>query len=88
MQKAEAGGKGLLRARGYTPKAESPLLKKRMRVVEPGKENSPVLSGNSSSGAILEGDEAPTPKRRSMDLLARSTPNRSNLPEYSVGTYD
>ena len=76
MQRAEAGGRGLLRCRGYTPKAESPLLRKRKRVVEGGKENtiSPVLSGNTSR-AVVEGGEAPTPKRN-CNLLARSTPTR------------
>lgn len=83
MKRAEAGGRGLLKARGYTPKAESPLLRKRKRCVE-GKENSgesPVLSGSSqgtSRRLLGEGEGQPTPKRSCGDLLARSTPTRKS----------
>ena len=103
MQRAEAGGKGLLKARGYTPQVESPLLKKRKR--EGGdinKENcsspllskskqprllntnslnqsngSPVLAGSSgTSNRVQQLSEELTPKKSSIDLLARSTPTR------------
>lgn len=83
MKRAEAGGRGLLKARGYTPKAESPLLRKRKRGLE-GKENSgesPILSGSTqgTSRRLMgegEGEDLPTPKRSCGDLLARSTPTR------------
>ena len=101
MQRAEAGGKGLLKARGYTPQVESPLLKKRKR--EGGdinKENcsspllgkskqprllnnlnqsndSPVLAGSGSNNSRVQKlSEESTPKKSSIDLLARSTPTR------------
>jgi len=83
LQRAEAGGLGLLKTRGYTPKAESPLLRKRKRQFHEDTENvSPVLSGSvgpSTQGARLRevGDGAPTPKRAS-NLLARSTPTRKS----------
>jgi len=80
MKHAEAGGKGLLKMRGYTPNVNSPLAAgrtlKRKRMTEE-KENSlcasPVLSG--APGTLnLEG---PTPKRRA-NILARSTPTRQS----------
>lgn len=79
MKCAEAGGKGLLKMRGYTPNVNSPLTKgtlKRKRINDE-KENSvcasPVLSG--AAGTLnLEG---PTPKRKA-NILARSTPTRQS----------
>ena len=99
MQRAEAGGKGLLKARGYTPQVESPLLKKRKREGDNNKENcsspllgkskqprllnslnqsngSPVLAGSGSSNRVQKLSEESTPKKSSVDLLARSTPTR------------
>ena len=99
MQRAEAGGKGLLKARGYTPQVESPLLKKRKREGDINKENcsspllgkskqprllnslnqsngSPVLAGSGSSNRVQKLSEESTPKKSSVDLLARSTPTR------------
>ena len=85
MKYAEAGGKGLLKMRGYTPSISSPLStgrtlkRKRLKdekensvCASPGLKPSPVLSG-SSNGYNLEG---PTPKRKA-NILARSTPNRN-----------
>eukprot|EP00092_Neocalanus_flemingeri_P020384 GFUD01022082.1.p1 GENE.GFUD01022082.1~~GFUD01022082.1.p1 ORF type:complete len:663 (-),score=151.50 GFUD01022082.1:268-2256(-) len=80
MKHAEAGGKGLLKMRGYTPNVNSPLTTgrtlKRKRITDE-KENSlcasPVLSG--AAGTLnLEG---PTPKRKA-NILARSTPTRQS----------
>ena len=102
MQRTEAGGKGLLKARGYTPQVASPLLKKRKREGEINKENcsspllgkskqprllntnslnqsngSPVLAGSSgTSNRVQQLSEESTPKKSSIDLLARSTPTR------------
>lgn len=99
MQKAEAGGKGLLKARGYTPQVESPLLRKRKRegdninkenCASPllgkskqprllvGKSNgSPVLAGSGTSNRAQKlSEELSSPKKSSIDLLARSTPTR------------
>ena len=99
MQRAEAGGKGLLKARGYTPQVESPLLKKRKREGDIDKENcsspllgkskqprllnslnqsnvSPVLAGSGTNNRVQQLSEESTPKKSSIDLLARSTPTR------------
>ena len=66
LQLAEAGGNGLLKSRGYTPKTASPLtggkMIKRKRLDE--KENggsSPMLG---KSGGSLRETEGPTPKRQ------------------------
>ena len=74
LRKAEAGGNGLLKMRGYTPNVQSPLLRKRKRMEE--KENgpgSPILSGITQIRPGLE--DGPSPKRRA-NILARSTPTR------------
>ena len=74
LRKAEAGGNGLLKMRGYTPNVQSPLLRKRKRM--DGKENgpgSPILSGTTQGRIGM--DYGPSPKRRS-NILARSTPTR------------
>ena len=79
LRRAEAGGKGLLKMRGYTPTVSSPLaasLRKRKRLDE--KENSggcasPILSGHAKSNPT--GEDTPNPKRRA-NILARSTPTR------------
>jgi len=87
MKKAEAGGRGLLAMRGYTPTIGSPLTTgkglKRKRMID-AKENcaspglksspSPILSG--ATGRI-PADGGPTPKRKS-NILARSTPTRQS----------
>jgi len=75
LRRAEAGGAGLLKMRGYTPSVDSPLLRKRKRLEE--KENSsqpasPILSGSTQTRPGLAG---PSPKRR-CNILARSTPTR------------
>lgn len=79
MRAAEAGGRGLLKMRGYTPTVASPLtagLRKRKRLDE--KENSdcasPILSGNKQR-KTTEDDTQPSAKRRA-NILARSTPTR------------
>jgi hypothetical protein len=51
MQAVEAGGQGLLKTRGYTPKTASPLSAgtlplKRKRLEEGGKENSPAVGAS------------------------------------------
>jgi len=60
MRLNEAGGKGLLKCRGYTPKVASPLTTgraiKRKRIVEEGKENMTCASPRLAAG--------PTPKRQ------------------------
>jgi len=74
LRKAEAGGNGLLKMRGYTPNVQSPLLRKRKRMDD--KENgpgSPILSGTTQGRIGM--DYGPSPKRRS-NILARSTPTR------------
>ena len=74
LRKAEAGGNGLLKMRGYTPNVQSPLLRKRKRFDE--KENgpgSPILSGSTQNKPGF--DNGPSPKRRA-NILARSTPTR------------
>ena len=80
LKRAEAGGKGLLKMRGYTPTVSSPLaagLRKRKRLDE--KENSgggcasPILSGHAKNNPT--GEDTPNPKRRA-NILARSTPTR------------
>ena len=74
LRRAEAGGNGLLKMRGYTPNVQSPLLRKRKRFEE--KENgpgSPILSGLTQNKQGLE--TGPSPKRRA-NILARSTPTR------------
>lgn len=62
MRLNEAGGKGLLKCRGYTPKMASPLTAgkalKRKRIVEEGKEN---LNASCASPRLSTG---PTPKRQ------------------------
>jgi len=86
MRHAEAGGKGILKCRGYTPNVNSPLTAgrtlKRKRITEekenslcssPGLKASPVLSGSVGSGGL----EGPTPKRKA-NILARSTPTRQS----------
>jgi len=62
MRHNEAGGKGLLKCRGYTPKVASPLTtgriakRKRLGELEEGKENLSCASPRLSAG--------PTPKRQ------------------------
>jgi len=73
MRVAEAGGRGLLKMRGYTPTVSSPLNLKRKR--EDEKENScasPILSGIKLNNTELNQS---SPKRRA-NILARSTPTR------------
>ena len=73
MRAAEAGGRGLLKMRGYTPTVSSPLNLKRKR--EDEKENScasPILSGIKLNNTELNQS---SPKRRA-NILARSTPTR------------
>jgi len=86
MRHAEAGGKGLLKMRGYTPNINSPLTAgrslKRKRITDkenslcssPGLKASPVLSGSTATSGGLAG---PTPKRKA-NILARSTPTRQS----------
>ena len=79
LRRAEAGGNGLLKMRGFTPGVQSPLLRKRKRFDE--KENepggSPILSGSSQNKRPRELDleAGPSPKQTA-DILARSTPTR------------
>jgi len=86
MRHTEAGGKGLLKMRGYTPNINSPLTAgkglKRKRLAEekenslcssPGLKASPVLSGSTGSEDLA----GPTPKRKA-NILARSTPTRQS----------
>jgi len=85
MRHTEAGGKGLLKMRGYTPNINSPLTAgkglKRKRLAEkenslcssPGLKASPVLSGSTGSQDL----GGPTPKRKA-NILARSTPTRQS----------
>jgi len=86
MRHAEAGGKGLLKMRGYTPNVNSPLgagrALKRKRIgdekenslcASPGLKSSPVLSGITGPSNL----EGPTPKRKA-NILARSTPTRQS----------
>jgi len=60
MQRAEAGGKGLLKARGYTPQVESPLLRKRKRETD-NKENcsSPLLTKNKQPRLLEQSNASP-----------------------------
>ena len=60
MQRAEAGGKGLLKARGYTPQVESPLLRKRKRETD-NKENcsSPLLTKNRQPRLLEQSNASP-----------------------------
>ena len=76
LRRAEAGGNGLLKMRGYTPNVQSPLLRKRKRFDE--KENgpgSPILSGSTQPQNKQGLETGPSPKRRA-NILARSTPTR------------
>ena len=71
LRRAEAGGAGLLKMRGYTPSVDSPLLRKRKRLEEKentGEPASPILSGSTQTRPGLAG---PSPKRR-CNILARS----------------
>ena len=65
LQLAEAGGNGLLKSRGYTPKTASPLtggkMIKRKRLDEKENGGSPLLG---KSGGLLRGTDGPTPKRQ------------------------
>ena len=65
LQLAEAGGNGLLKSRGYTPKTASPLtdgkMIKRKRLDEKENGGSPMLGKN---GGLVRGTDGPTPKRQ------------------------
>ena len=72
LRRAEAGGQGLLKMRGYTPSVQSPLLRKRKRNDE-NVAGSPILSGSTQHNNM--DDNGASPKRRA-NILARSTPTR------------
>ena len=80
LRRAEAGGNGLLKQRGYTPNIQSPLLRKRKRIEE--KENdlcgSPILTGSTQNSRTQNLESANSPNRGGgeANILARSTPTR------------
>ena len=95
MQRTEAGGKGLLKARGYTPQVASPLLKKRKREGEINKENcsSPLIgkskqprllnSLNQSNVSPVLAGSGTNNTNRVQKLSEESTPKKSLTPKRS-----